>query len=94
MVELETSSVELNKNRLLRIWWCYFWRTVVCGALIGLVLGAIGGFIVGLLGKPELGGHVGTLLGYAGQVPVSILVLKSVLQKRFKEFSIRLVSNG
>lgn len=54
-------------------------------------LGSHCGIVVGILGKPELGPRLGGALGYLVQIPVSMVVLRMVLRKRYKRFSIRLV---
>ena len=83
--------LEVNWDRVLTIWWEYAWRCVVFSVLIGLFLGFCGGMIVGVAGYPELGGAVGALLGWLGSIGVSIVVLRTILQKKFSQFSIKLV---
>jgi hypothetical protein len=79
---------------VLPLWWAFFWRASVLSCLVGLVLGAIGGFIVGMLRLPPLaGGIVGGVLGWAGSIPVSILVFRHVLGKKYKSFSIQFVGS-
>ena len=89
----DSLSLEVTWSRTLQVWWSYAWRCVLLSMLLGIVLGAIGGFIVGILGRPQLGGIVGAVLGYLGWIPVSIVMLKVILKKKFKTFSIELVSS-
>ena len=84
-------KVEVTWGTALRVWWSYAWRCVVFSAILGFVLGGIGGFVVGIMGKPELGGSVGGTIGYIGSIPVSIWVMKKILDKKYKEFSVALV---
>ena len=35
------------------------WRCILFGGILGLILGLIGGVVVVIIGKPELGGVVG-----------------------------------
>ena len=84
-------TIEVTWNHTLSIWWSYIWRCMVFSMLVGIVLGGIGGAIVGALGKPDMGGLVGGILGYIGSIPVSIYVMKTILNKRYKSFSIALV---
>ena len=88
------SNELLSWDYVLPLWWAFFWRVSVIGFLVGLVLGAIGGFIVGHLGmSPRVGAVVGGILGWFGSVPVSILVFRYALGKKYKSFSIQFVSS-
>lgn len=87
----ESQGLEIRWNLVLRVWWSYFWRATLLGLVAGFILGAIAGFLVALLGRPELGPRLGGALGYLAQIPVSMVVLRMVLRKRYKTFSIRLV---
>jgi hypothetical protein len=62
--------------------------------VLGFVLGAIGGFIVGAAGRPDLGAPVGAVLGWLGSIPVTLFVLGIVLRKRYRQFSIKVVTQG
>ena len=84
-------TIEVTWNHTLSIWWSYIWRCMVFSMLVGLVLGVIGGVIVGVMGKPDMGGMVGGILGYVGSIPVSIYVMKTILNKKYKNFSIALM---
>lgn len=83
--------LDVTLEHTLSIWWSYVWRCVVFSAVAGLLLGACGGFIVGSVGRPDLGAPVGALLGWLGSVIVSFVVFKIILCKTFPGFSIKLV---
>lgn len=83
--------LEVTLEHTLAIWWSYVWRFVVFSAVAGLLLGACGGFIVGSVGRPDLGAPVGALLGWMGSVIMSFVVFRIVLCKTFSSFSIKLV---
>ena len=87
----ESVDLEISIERVLPVWWALMWRIVLFGALVGAFLGFCGGLIVGAAGHPELGAAVGALLGWLGSIPVSFVVLKVVLRKRFNGFRIRFV---
>lgn len=87
-------KIEVTWGATLRVWWSYVWRTMLFSGILGCILGFIGGFVVGAMGKPELGGTVGGILGYIGSIPVSIWVLKKILNKKYKEFSVALINEG
>ena len=83
---------ELTGSRLLRIWWALAWRTTVLGGLISLIEAWI---VMRLVASGGMG-----LVPWLS--PVSWLiygviflgVLRSVLTKRFRDFSIRLVKES
>ena len=85
-------KIEVTYSHTLRVWWSYVWRTVLFSAILGAVLGFIGGFIVGFMGRSDMGGLVGGVLGYLGSIPVSIWVFKKILNKKYKTFSVALVT--
>ena len=87
-VASETIYLELTFRRALCIWWAYFWRHLLYGGPVVLVVG----FLEGLAG---LGGNhlllsLSTVLVMAA---VSMIVLGVVLHKQFRHFSIRLVAS-
>ena len=85
-------TVEVTWNNTLIIWWSYIWRCILISMVVGFILGVIGGVVVGVMGKPDLGAMVGGILGYLGSIPVSIYVMKVILNKKYNKFSIALVS--
>lgn len=87
-------KIEVTWGATLRVWWSYVWRVMLFGGILGFILGFIGGVVVGVIGKPELGSRVGAVLGYIGSIPVSIWVLKKILNKKYKEFSVALINEG
>ena len=87
------SYLEITWDRVLVLWWGLVWRTTVFGVAVGAALGFCGGFLVGLAGHPELGVAVGMLLSWLASIPLSIVILRIVLRRRFAEFSVRLVGN-
>ncbi len=84
-------QIELTLERTMPIWWAFAWRAFLISMLAGLVLGAIGGFIVGVAGSPQLGGAVGSLLGLFAAIPVSIWAMKSALSKTYGIYSVVLI---
>ena len=85
-------TVEVTWNNTLIIWWSYIWRCILISMVVGFILGTIGGAVVGVMGKPDLGAIVGSILGYLGSIPVSIYVMKVILNKKYNKFSIALVT--
>ncbi len=83
------AETELTVSLLLRIWWALAWRTTALGGLVSLMGSWISTRLVvsgGVAMVPWI-----TLLSGLLYVLVSLGVLRSVLNKRFRDFSFRLV---
>ena len=65
---------------------------MVFSGIAGAFLGIIGGVVAGVMGKTELAGTFGGILGWLGALPVSIWVLKKILNKQYKTFSVALIN--
>jgi len=64
------------------MWWSYTWRSIGLAMVLGAVLGGLGGVVVGLMGRADLGFSVGRLLGMAGSLPASFIAFRSVVRRR------------
>ena len=84
-------KVEVTWGNTLKVWWSYIWRCTVFSLISAAILAFLGGFVVGTMGKAELGGIVGSILGFIAYILVSIWVLKKILGKKYKEFSVALI---
>ena len=84
-------EIDVTWSNSIPVWWSFFWRATLFGAIGGGVLGFIAGIIVGVFGKPELGATVGAIAGYVVAVPVSMWCIKHILSKSFSGYSVRLV---
>jgi len=87
-------ALEVTWARALKIWWSYAWRCLLFSLAAAFALGFVGGLLLALVGLAELGPIVGRVLGNLAGIMVSIIVLKVVLQKRFQDFTIKLVPAG
>ena len=85
--------VEVTWKKTVIVWWSYVWRCTVFGAILGFVLGFIGGLVASMLGQGEASAMVGFVLGYLGGIPVSIYVMKKILEKQYAGWSVALVSD-
>jgi ABC-type sugar transport system permease subunit len=79
----------------LRVWWAWFWRTVLFSLIVGFVLGGILGFFLATRGYGEesieaLSGLVGLLIGAV----IGIVVMKHILEKGFGGFRLRVERRG
>jgi hypothetical protein len=92
MESTDGNILELTWRRTLVVWWALLWRSVLFSGLLGAVLGFVGGTVVALRGRPDLSATVGRILGQLGTLPISLVVLRVLLRKAFKEFSVRLIA--
>ena len=84
-------------GRVVRIWWAYLWRNliaIVVVMILGGILGAILGFIMGAIGIPLniikiVSGFIGGVFGLGA----SIVPIKMIVGKKFKEFRLIIVAN-
>ena len=85
-------KLDVTWKRTLIIWWSLAWRSTLFGAIAGSVAGAIVGFILGYVGRGDLASIGGGIAGYLVAFPITIWILKNILSKQFKEFSLQLVA--
>jgi len=88
---MENSEVSWSQS--IPVWWSFFWRASLFGAIAGAVLGGVGGVIVALIGKPELAATIGGIAGYVAAIPVSMYCMKHILNKSFKGYSLRFIKD-
>ena len=83
---------ELTWGIAIRVWWSFMWRALLFGFLLGAVAGFIVGFAGGFLGLSKeqvilysqiLGAIMGCIAG--------VMVMKHVLNKRFKKFRVAIL---
>src|SRR5689334_16895675 len=84
--------LEMTWRRTLVVWWALLWRSALFSGVLGAVLGFVGGVVVALRGRPDLSATVGRILGQLASLPVSLIVLRRILRKDFKDFSVRLIA--
>jgi len=78
---------KLTRNRLLRIWWAWQWRTVVATFIGSLVLITIFAFFAGFFGmEKDLITLVGNLIYMGVGVFASIYFLGFALKKDYGDF--------
>lgn len=89
-------ELEITWNRILRVWWSYLWRNLICivvGMLLGMVVGFIVGFIMGAMGLPPrvimcVTAPIGFVIGLA----ISVVPMKMILGKDYGEFRLVLLA--
>jgi hypothetical protein len=85
-------ELDATWGRVLRIWWLFLWRSLIGAVLLGAIIGAVFGFIIGVLGlshqiiavgSPIIGAIVGSIW--------AVLVMRMALRKHYSDFRIVLV---
>jgi hypothetical protein len=85
--------LDITWGRVLRIWWLIAWRSLTGAVFIGVVIGAIVGFVGALAGVPRsvvtltapiIGGVVG--LGWG------VVVIRMALKKNYRGFRLALIA--
>jgi len=78
-------------DRIIQIWWSIVWRQAVFGLVAGAALGFIGGFLAGVAGRADLATLVGLIFAWLGSIPLSVVVLRIALKKKYEDFSLKIV---
>ncbi|WP_456449398.1 hypothetical protein [Hydrogenimonas sp.] len=77
----------LTRNRLIRIWWAWQWRSVVATFIGSLVLVTVFAFFAGFFGMDKaLVSAIGNLIYMGVGIFASIYFLGFVLKKDFGDF--------
>ena len=94
MEQSEMNTVELTWSRAGKVWWSFVWRCTLVSAVAGGVLGGIGGVSVALMGgSTDDAMRAGSFLGQVGYIPASLIVMRTVLGRRYGDFSLKVVGN-
>ena len=57
-------ELDLTAQRLISVWWLCLWRGMLGGLLVGAIAGFIGGVLIALLGHAELGREGGQIAAF------------------------------
>ncbi len=89
-------ELEVTWERAFRVWWAYFWRSLIAIAasiVVGAVVGGILGFILGAAGVPTKTIPIVTApVGFVVGLLFSVVPVKMILGKDFGEFRLLLVA--
>ena len=89
----EVEFVQVTWMRAFKVWLSLLWRGVLFGFLAGGGVGFILGFFMGLAkADPETIRGACTIAGYIVSVPVGIAVTRCVLNNRYSDFRIALIT--
>lgn len=79
-------------RRTASIWWACCWRSLLLGIGASMFVGLI--LAIALNGASEtVVRYASMVLGVAAGIPMGIWAFQMVLEKKFREFTIRLVRN-
>lgn len=81
LIEAEGAFMQVQWRDVLPVWWSFFWRAAVFGALLGFLLGALVGVLLGMAGSAEKAPLYGALAGWVGAIPASMLAMKQALTR-------------
>jgi len=84
--------LEVTWRRAVAVWWSLAWRLILFSALTAAIAAVAVGLLLVLIGRRDLADPILKILPYVTSVPVSIAVVRRVLRRNFRDFSIRLVS--
>ncbi len=79
-------DLEPSLETTVRIWWSFFWRTVVLGSIGGLVFGVFSAFLAQLMGFDP--GSVGAFIFITAFVIAGIPALREALRIRYQDIRI------
>lgn len=88
----ETKFVEVTWKRVVKVWWSLVWRYLLYSTLVGVGIGFILGLVLAIVGAfPEVIAKICGITGLVFAIPVSIVVTRIVLKKRYSDFKIALI---
>ncbi len=89
-------ELKITWKRVLRVWWSYLWRNLICivvGTLLGVAIAFIVSFIVGAMGfHPRVIMFVIAPIGFVIGLATSVVPMKMILGKDYGEFRLVLVA--
>ena len=78
----------------LRVWWAWFWRSVLIMTAVGAIVGYLAAqAAMGLDIPQDTGVLVSSVAGGGLGCLGSVFVMKAILKKKFRKFTVRLVSH-
>jgi ABC-type uncharacterized transport system permease subunit len=89
-------ELDVTWGRAVRVWWAHAWRSLVAvlvAMVIGAVVGGILGFAMGIMGaEVRTIRIVAGTIGFAIGLGVSVVPMKMILGKEFREFRLVLMA--
>lgn len=93
MEQTEQRLLEPTFGRAIKVWWAFFWRSVLLAVAVSMVLGFIIGLVFGLIGIPQdTIQRVGAFAGFIAGIAASVYCMQMILAKNFGEFQVVLLS--
>ena len=88
-------EIEVTWGRALRVWWAYFWRSIIAiiaSVIVSFVLGFMFGFLGHLFGLSSgVIEVVSAILGFGTGAAFSLVCVKLILNKNYGSFRLCLV---
>lgn len=85
-------KIEVTWQLALKIWWSFAWRSTLLSFIVGMVAAFPVGVIAGMVDAPkEVSAVLSGFIGLAVGLWMQIYVMKKILNKKYKTFSIALI---
>lgn len=85
-------KIEVTWTLALKIWWSYVWRSSLLIVIVAMIASFPVSMIMILSDVPkEISSLVSGILGMIAGLPAQIYVMKKILNKKYKTFSIALI---
>ena len=91
---MEPNVLEVTKGRVIKVWWCLAWRFYLYGAVVACLLGLSSGLLSANISEATVVICEGlkVVIMVVALILISIVVVKTVLRKKFSDFEIALVA--
>jgi len=89
-------ELEITWCRALKVWWAFFWRSLIAmvvASIVGAIVGFFIGLVMGFLGAPPRAlAFVAVITGMAIGLGLSVVPMKMILGKDFGRFRLVLIA--
>lgn len=88
-----SSFLEITWPRVVRIWWAFFWRSMLLSIIAGGLIGATFALVSPAFGVSvrSINPNVLRLVGFLPMIPIGVCVMRYVLNRRWPGFRIALI---
>ncbi|MDO9222816.1 MAG: hypothetical protein Q7U20_03790 [Caulobacter sp.] len=84
----------LDNREMASVWWAFFWRTVVGGLVAGAVGGGLAGLVMAIVGYGQYGSLAGAVVGWIANLVVSFFALRMAIEKKYGTFALKVSRPG
>lgn len=85
----------LTWTRVVKIWWCYAWRSALISVLVYFIITFVAGLLIGLSGVDEkFWPVIFSIIMIVTGCAISIVVLRSAIDNQYSDFHLEIVKDG